>query len=121
MRQVLILFAIAPSLFRNGCLPLEIFEEKTIGIIPKNLYRDGNKPYSKSSIECLELISVQTKTQIQHALHGDERVIVDEELRKTYHVDGFCKQIKSVYEFYGCVYHACPLCFDRANDHPFHS
>ena len=26
-------------------------KEKTIGIIPKNLYRDGNKPFSKSSIE----------------------------------------------------------------------
>ncbi len=26
-----------------------------------------------------------------------------------------------MYEFYGCVYHVGPLCFDRANDHPFHS
>ena len=31
--------------------------EKSIGIIPKNLYRDGNKPFSKTSIEWLEFIA----------------------------------------------------------------
>jgi hypothetical protein len=96
-------------------------KEKTIGVIPKNLYRNGKKPYSKSSIEWLEFISVQTKTKIQHADHGGERVISDVDLGKTYHVDGFCEQTNTVYEFYGCVYHGCPLCFDGANDHPFHS
>ena len=27
------------------------------------------------------------------------------------------KQI--LYEFYGCVYHGCPLCYDERNDYPF--
>ena len=35
-------------------------KEKTIGIIPKNLYRDSNKPFSKSSVEWLEFIAAQT-------------------------------------------------------------
>ena len=35
-------------------------KENTIGILPKNLYRNSNKPYSKSSIEWLEFISAQT-------------------------------------------------------------
>ena len=26
-----------------------------------------------------------------------------------------------VYEFHGCVYHGCPLCFDQANDYPSYS
>ena len=26
-----------------------------------------------------------------------------------------------MYEFFGCVYHSCELCYDRTNDHPFHS
>ena len=36
-------------------------------------------------------------------------------------MDGFCEETRTVYEFYGCVYHGCPLCFDRTNNHPFHS
>ena len=96
-------------------------KQKTIGIIPKNLYRDGNKPFSKSSIEWLEFIASQTNTKILHAVHGGEKAIVDEELGKTYYVDGFCEETRTVYELYGCVYHGCPLCFDGTNDHPFHS
>ena len=41
-------------------------------------------------------------------------MIVDEELGKTYHVDSFCEQTGTVYEFHGCVYHG-PLCFDQTN------
>ena len=95
--------------------------EKSIGIIPKNLYRDGNKPFSKTSIEWLEFIAAQTNSKILHAVHGGKKAICDEELGKTYHVDGFCEETKTVYEFYGCVYHGCPLCFDGTSDHPFHS
>ena len=96
-------------------------KEKTIGIIPKNLYHGGNKPYSKSSLEWLEFISAQTNSKILHAVNGGEKMIVDTEWGKTYHVDGFCEETGTVYEFYGCVYHGCPLCFDGRNDHPFHS
>ena len=91
-------------------------KEKTIGIIPKNLYRDSNKPFSKSSIEWLEFIAAQTNTKILHACNGGEKVIVDEELGKKYYVDGFCEETGIVYEFHGCVYHGCPLCFDQTND-----
>ena len=96
-------------------------KEKTIGIIPKNLYRDSNKPFSKSSIEWLEFITAQTNSKILHACNGGEKVIVDEELGKKYYVDGFCEETGTVYEFHGCVYHGCPLCFDQTNDHPFYS
>ncbi len=54
-------------------------------------------------------------------VHGGEKAIVDKELSKTYHVDGFCEETGTVYEFYGCVYHGCSLCFDGSNDHPFQS
>ena len=56
-----------------------------------------------------------------HAVHGGEKAIVDKELGKTYYVDGFCEETRTVYEFYGCVYHGCPLCFDGTSDHPLHS
>ena len=65
-------------------------KEKTIGVVPKNLYRDCNKPYSKSSIEWLEFIAAQTNSKLSHACNGGERVVVvDMELGKKYHVDGF--------------------------------
>ena len=74
-------------------------KEKSIGIIPKKLYRDGNKPFSKTSIEWLEFIAAQTNSKILHAVHGGEKTIVDEELGKTYYVDGFCEETGTVYEF----------------------
>ena len=89
--------------------------------IPKNLYRGSNKPFSKSSIERLEFIAAQTNSKILHACNGGEKVIVDEELGKAYYVDGFCRETGTVYEFHGCVYHGCPLCFDQTNDRPFYS
>ena len=96
-------------------------KKKSIGIIPKNWYRGSSKPFSKSSIEWLEFIAIQTNSKILHSVHGGEKAIVDEELGKTYYVDGFCEETRMVYEFYGCVYHGCPLCFDGTNEHPFHS
>ena len=96
-------------------------KEKTIGIVPQNMYHGVNKPYSKSSIEWLEFVAAQTNSVIRHAVNGGEKEIVDSELGKVYHVDGFCKETNTVYEFYGCVFHSCPLCFDGKNDHPFHN
>jgi hypothetical protein len=96
-------------------------KKDTIAIVPKNLYHGENKQYSKSSIEWLEFIAAQKNLTIMHACNGGEKPIFDVELGKTYYVDGFCKETNTVYEFYACVYHACPLCFDGKSDHPFHN
>ena len=66
-------------------------KEKTIGIIPKNLHRDSNKPFSKSWIEWLEFIAAQTDSKILHACNGGEKVTVNDKLGKKYYVDGFCE------------------------------
>ena len=66
-------------------------KNNTIGIIPKNMYRKGNKPYSKSSIEWLEFIAAQTNSKIQHSCNGVEKVIVDDVLGKVYYVMVFVK------------------------------
>ena len=97
-------------------------KKETIAIVPQNMYCSGNKPYSKCSIEWLEFVAAQTNSVIRHAVSGGgEKEIVDTELGKMYYVDGFCEATNTVYEFYGCVFHGCPLCFDGENDHPFHS
>ena len=94
---------------------------KTIGIVAQNMYHGGNKPYSKRSIEWLEFVAAQTNSPIRHAVNDGEKEIDDSELGKVYHVDGFCEETNTVYEFCGCVFHSCPLCFDGKNDHPFHN
>ena len=49
---------------------------------------------------------------IQHALNrGEKKLTIDD---KTYKVDGFCEEMNTVYEFYGCFWHWCPKCY-RSN------
>ena len=94
-------------------------KKDTIAIVPRNMYHGGNKPFSKSSIEWIEFISYQTKSKILHSANGGEKQIFDDELGKVYYVDGFDENENIVYLFYGCLYHACPLCFDSNSKHPF--
>ncbi|XP_046856165.1 uncharacterized protein LOC124449275 [Xenia sp. Carnegie-2017] len=94
-------------------------QPNTIGIVPKNMYRNSNKPFSQSAIVWLEFVSAQTKCKIQHALNGGEKKVEDPELGKVYYVDGFCEETNTIFSFYGCLYHACPSCYDLRNDHPF--
>jgi G:T-mismatch repair DNA endonuclease (very short patch repair protein) len=60
--------------------------------------------------------------KIQHARNGGEyelpnpnppTLAADGTVRKRppYKVDGFCEETKTVYEFHGCYYHACPKCY----------
>ena len=56
---------------------------------------------------------------IRHAVNGGEKEIVGSELGKACHVNGFCEETNTVYEFYGCVFQQ--LCFDGKNDHPFYN
>ena len=69
----------------------------------------------------VNLLQAQTNSVIRHAVSGSgEKEIVDTGLGK-YYLDWFCEMTDSVYEFYGCVFHGCPLCFDGKNDYLFHS
>ena len=90
----------------------------TIGIVPKYLYGRATKPCSKSSIERLEFVAYQTNSTILHAKNGGEKIISDVEQSKFYYVDGFCEKTNTVYEFHGCFFHGCPLCYDERNNHP---
>lgn len=38
---------------------------------------------------------------------------------KLYRVDGFCKEINTIYEFLGCWYHGCPKCKKEDVIHPW--
>ena len=64
------------------------------------MYRENNKPYSNSSIEWLQLVSFQTKSNSKHAqLYGGEKVIFDPLLGENYLFNRFCVDTNTVYEF----------------------
>jgi hypothetical protein len=71
--------------------------------------RDGickkcsNTGYSKICIKWLNSIS----NDIQHAENGQEFKIPNTK----YKVDGYNVKTNTVYEFHGCYWHGCPLCF----------
>ena len=73
---------------------------------------DSNEKYSKISIAWLDYIMKTKGINIQHALNGDEEVLLLEE--DWYKVDGFDKASNTVHEFQGCFWHSCPKCHSGA-------
>ena len=57
----------------------------------------------------LNYVSTTKGLNIQHAVNGSEKKLTIDD--KTYKVDGFCKKMNTVYEFYGCFWHGCPNCY----------
>ena len=48
---------------------------------------------------------------IKHACNGGEQILKLND-GKSLKVDGYCKEIDTVFQFQGCYYHGCPVCFD---------
>jgi len=69
--------------------------------------------WSKASIGWLEYISERDHIHIQHA-GNSEKEHWDEYSKKK--VDGYCKQTKTAYEFYGCYFHGCSKCFPNREE-----
>ena len=89
--------SVCMTIYRSNYMP-----KNTIAIVPEHSKTDN---YSKMSITWLEYISKTKGFKIQHALNGGEKKLdID---GKTYKVDGFCKETKTAYEFYGCFWHGC--------------
>ena len=54
----------------------------------------------------------ETKTrgiEIKHALNGGEQRI------NGHYVDGYLEESRTVFEFYGCYWHGCPIHFPDRN------
>jgi len=50
--------------------------------------------------------------KIQHTLNGDEKRLEGTH----YSLDGFCESTNTAYEFHGCVFHGCPVCYPHDRD-----
>ena len=64
--------------------------------------------YSNKSIYWLEWLSKKDGRKIQQAVNGREAKI-----KGIGKVDGFCEETNPVYEFQGCFWHGCKICFKR--------
>ena len=95
--------SVCMTIYRSNYMP-----KKTIAIVPEYAKTDN---FSKMSIMWLNYVST-TKgygVNIKHALNGGEKELTIDD--KTYKVDGFCEEMNTVYEFYGCFWHGCPKCY----------
>ena len=66
------------------------------------------------AVRWIQSLAKEKGIYIHHAKNGGEVQIGN------YHVDGFHKESKTVYEFLGDLYHGCPVCYtDRNQINPF--
>ncbi|KAG8173354.1 hypothetical protein JTE90_011604 [Oedothorax gibbosus] len=83
----------------------------TIAMIPQNGYVTGN--YSKDSVRWLDFVSAKENICIYHAENGNGEITIC-----GVKVDGFCEETNTIYQYHGCFYHGCEICFDRDTIHP---
>ncbi|KAJ8962391.1 hypothetical protein NQ318_018375, partial [Aromia moschata] len=88
-------------------------QPNTIGIIPRGGYRWKDNQ-SKIAIQWLLWLERTREINILHAGKGKESVVHGVK------VDGFCPNIKEIFEFHGCYFHGCEKCFRQGRDVPLH-
>ena len=97
--RYIMITSVCMTIYQSNYMP-----KKTIAIVPEYAKTDN---FSKASIMWLNYVS--NDDNIKHALNGCEnKLIIGNE---TYKVDGFCEEMNTVYEFYGCFWHGCGACF----------
>lgn len=86
-------------------------EKNSISMLPAC----GFSPKANMSRKCelwLKFLSETKKINIKHAKNGGEKKIGQ------FYVDGFCEEKKIIYEFLGCLWHGCSLCYNEATFNP---
>lgn len=70
--------------------------------------------YSKSSIRWLKYMEIKYNIKIQHAENLGEYIIPNSK----YKVDGYCKEINTIFEFNGDFWHGNPKIYDQEKINP---
>ena len=84
-------------------------QDRTLASEPVSGWQTQGKPHSLAALEWLTYLDRKPDVNIRHARNGGEHVILRGD--KTYYVDGYDEQTRTVYEFNGCFWHGCPKCF----------
>jgi len=116
------------DILRRGCMKLrelfiqianiDPFQYITIASVCHATYRSRFLPvntiaiadeaqvdtHSVKSIKWLQYIAQKENIRIRHACNEGEQCITVN--RKTYKVDGYCEDTKTIYQFHGCYYHS---------------
>jgi len=97
----------------NAVYKKQFMPPNSIAAVPPNGYV-GTQAFSTKSLEWLTFLELK----IPNIKHIGNCITGEVELASM-RVDGFDQETKTVYEFYGCYYHACLKCFPNRNDlHP---
>lgn len=70
--------------------------------------------YSRDSINWLNSVAQNENIEIQHAENGGEKRIS----KSRYRADGYCEETNTIFEYHGCLFHGCPLCFNGEDNNP---
>jgi hypothetical protein len=75
----------------------------------------GYNAKSNMSRECdqwLKYLSETENINISHALNGGEKKIGN------FYVDGYCEENKTIYDYHGCIFHGCCICYEDKTFNP---
>ena len=82
----------------------------TIGLIPTGGY--VYEPTSHKAIIWMKYLASTKQISIKHARNSTEKRIFN------YKIDGWDEENRTVYEFHGCVFHGCPVCYSGDTYNP---
>ena len=121
------------DILRNGCLKFrenfiihyntDPFQYITFPSLVNSIYRSLYMPentiiladetqydtYSIKSIKWLKYLSIKHNINIKHACNGGEIKLMIE--GKPYKVDGYDDLSKTIFQFHGCFFHGCNICY----------
>ena len=87
-------------------------EENVLALTYDGVYQKKQKSYSCASIQWLEYLAHSNNLEIRHALnHGEAKY-------GPFFLDGYAPTTNTAYEFAGCFYHGCDLCYNAGHKNP---
>ena len=89
---------------------VDFMKPNTIGLIPTGGY--VYEPTSHKAIIWMKYLASTKKISIKHARNSTEKRIFN------YKIDGWDEENRTVYEFHGCVFHGCPVCYSGDTYNP---
>ena len=88
----------------------KFLKPNTIALVPHGGY--NNDTQSTKALKWLKWMEHRDGTRLRHArTEGGEKHF------GPYKVDGWDETSKTAYEFYGCLWHGCPVCFPQRDQH----
>ncbi|KAG8173059.1 hypothetical protein JTE90_016151 [Oedothorax gibbosus] len=105
--QYVTIASVAMAIYRAHHIP-----PNSIAAIPPGGYIT-NSNFSLESIRWLDFVSQQENVAIAHAMngHGEKKLMGAS-------VDGFCEATQTAYQYHGCFFHGCPICYDATTFNP---